>query len=125
MDLNKFKTTTLYFTKGTVATEEETAEAQHIARAYETNVRVRNGAVPITGSLEKCDFVAGTLIPDAYSMKYRRVGEANEAPQETEQVATDTGNASGPTTVDQGSQSSPPSLASEIGSVSGGWGSPT
>lgn len=122
MDVNKFPTTTLYFTADMVATEIETEEARQIARKHETNVRIRNGTAPITGSLEKCDYVAGTTIPAAYLMKYRKVGEANEAPKETEQVATDTGNASGATAVGQGAQPSPSSLASEVGSVTGGWG---
>lgn len=122
MDLNKFPTTTLYFTAGAVATEVETEEARNISRGYATNVRIRNGSAPINGGLEKCDYVAGTTIPNAYALKYPKIGEANEAPQETQPEATDTGNASGPAAGGEGSQSSPSSLASQVGSVSGGWG---
>lgn len=122
MDLNKHTTTTLYFTAGMVATEAETDEARNISRGYATNVRIRNGSAPINGGLEKCDYVAGTTIPNAYALKYPKIGEANEAPQETQPEATDAGNASSPAAGGESPQSSPSSLAAQVGSVSGGWG---
>jgi hypothetical protein len=123
MDINKFKTTTLYFTAGMVATDIELAEAQEVARVHATTVRVRNGSAPITGGLEKCDYVAGPAIPGAYLMKYPKVGEANETPQEAQSETLNPGNEGGTAATGQGAQSSASPLASEVGSVTGGWGS--
>jgi hypothetical protein len=125
MDLNKYKTTTLYFTAGAVPTEAEMNEARELSRNFATNIRIRNGSAPMTGGVEKCDSVAGTTIPNAYLLAFPKVGEvSNEATTETEPTdpAGTPGSAPG---VGEGSQSSAPSLAAEVGSVSGGWGSPT
>ncbi len=115
----------LYFLANGNLTAEAEAEAKAIERTSEDDVtvRFRNGSVPVTGKLEKCDYVAGAPIPAEYLQTFPKIGAAGSVDDSNvgksnapETDAPQTGAVSS-----TGAEVDP--LAAEVGSV-GGWGAP-
>lgn len=121
MDLNGYSTTTLYFTAGAVPTQAELDEAKAISTTHATRIKLRNGEASVNGGLEHCDFVAGKA-PVEYTKAFPQPGAGHETATEANEGSTNTETATGSQGGGQVPKSAPSSLASEVGSVRGGWG---
>jgi hypothetical protein len=63
-----FKKKLLYFTRDSLPSPEEYAEAERLMVEHRANVGFRVGTIDPGGvGAEKCDLVAGTAIPEAYA----------------------------------------------------------
>ena len=110
----------LYFLANAVPTDGETKEALKLETALGAVVRFRNGRHPGEGGTEKCTYVAGT-VPANYRATYTfidDVGNAHEPPKAgTDEIGKSAASVDAQTSI-------PSSLAAEVGTVSGGWGTP-
>lgn len=119
MDINKQAKTVLYFTRNSMLTDAEQAEAVAIRNAHNVNVRIRNGGVPVNGGVELCDGVAGHA-PEEYRKRFP-VFTSDGATNEAQPTTTNASGTSAPQAPGETSPAVTP-LVAEIGSVKGGWG---